>query len=325
MNAKINLQYTTITTPLPDFIYEGIIQYSRNANGYKPQPDELIEKLANKHTVAKEMIYLTAGADEAIQMFALAYGKNTFIFTPTYTVYNDTTDFFATVHKLNALKNNEYVISTEKLPEASLIFIANPNNPFGFTSKDKIQELVQNNPHAIVVVDEVYAEFGEYSVIDKVKNFPNLVVIRSFSKSYCMAANRIGFIVANPEIIAKVRFKAQWSNVSYLSVGAAITALDHEEYFQQLRQGIMEHRDRFGAFLRERGFTVLPSIINAVLLKFNDETQGTRFAQHLVDNNFVISHGNGSSNVGLDKSFVRISIGTEEEMNALKATVEKYR
>lgn len=325
MNSKINLQYTTITTPLPDFIYEDLRQYSQNANGYKPQPAELIEKLANTHNIPKEMIYLTAGADEAIQMFALAYGKNTFIFTPTYTVYNDTTDFFANVNKINALKNNEYVISTEKLPEASLIFIANPNNPFGFTSKEKILELVENNPQAIIVVDEVYAEFGDFSVIDKVKDFPNLVVIRSFSKSYCMAANRVGFIVANPDIISKVRFKTQWANVSYLSVGAVMTALDHVEYFQQLRQGIIERRDRFGAFLREHGFTVLPSKINAVLLKFEDESQGTRFAQHLVDNNFVISHGNGSSNVGLDKSFVRISIGTEEEMNALKTTVEKYR
>src|SRR6266702_3509334 len=109
MNSeKINLQYTTITTPLPDFIYVGLKAYSRNANAYMPQPTELIGKLSKKHTIPEEMICLTAGADEAIQMFALAYGRKTYFFTPTYVVYADTTDFFTNVTGENALKNNEY-------------------------------------------------------------------------------------------------------------------------------------------------------------------------------------------------------------------------
>ncbi len=324
-DQKINLQYTTITTPLPDFIYEGLKEYSKNANGYRPQPQELIEKLALKHKLTKDLLYLTAGADEAIQMLALAFGKKTCFFTPTYIVYNDTNDFFANVTAINALKENDYVIPTEKITDATLIYLANPNNPCGYTTKEKVIELVKNNPQAIVAVDEVYAEFADISVINEVKNYPNLAVLRSFSKSYGMAGNRIGFITANPEIIAKVKTKAQWSNVSYLSIGAAMTALDHEDYFKQIRDGVNERREDLLKFLTQKGFQVFPSKINAVLIKFTSEVEGSKFAQYLTNNNFIISHGNGNSNFGLDKSFVRISIGNDVEMKLVANIIEKYK
>lgn len=326
MNNKIiNLQYTTLTIPLPDFIYDGLREFSRNANGYRPQPQILIEKISKKIKIASNYIYLTAGADEAIQMCALAYGKKTIIFTPTYTVYNDTTDFNANVQHVNAFTDNSYEISNKYIPDSTLIYIANPNNPFGFTEKGKILELVKNNKQAMVVVDEVYAEFANLSVIDEVTNFKNLIVIRSFSKSYGMAGNRIGYIVANPQTVETLRRKAQWSNISYLSTGAALQALAHDNYFTNLINEIGKRRDEFKSFLQQSGFTVLPTLINAILISFHNESEGSKFAEYLKMNNFIISHGNGNSNVGLNRSFVRISIGTKEEMETLKDTIADYK
>lgn len=326
MDAKINLQYTTFTTPLPDFIYDGLKEFSKNANGYRPQPTNLLEKLACKQKISQETIFLTAGADEAIQLFTLAFGqkKKVYIFIPTYAVYQDMKDFGADVVTINALHNKDYKISTALIPDASLIYLANPNNPFGFTSREKVLELVKNNPQAIVVIDEVYAEFADLFVIGEVEKYPNLAVLRSFSKSYAMAGNRIGFIVANQNILAKIKTKVQWANVSYLSVGAALAALEHEKYFVDLRNTVIQTRDMFFSFLQEKGFRVFPTKINAVLLQFVNEKEGTRFATCLQNNNFVISHGNGNSNVGLDKSFVRISIGTKEEMEKIKKVLEKF-
>ncbi len=322
---KINLQYTTFSELLPDFIYEDLRDFSKHANGYRPQPETLLEKLAEKYNLPKEMIYLTVGADEAIQMFALAYGQRAFIFTPTYVVYSDMYEFTATVTQRYSLVDNTYSISPDPIHDATLIYLANPNNPFGYTDKETVLQLVKNNPQAIVVVDEVYAEFADLSVLQEVKNYPNLVVLRSFSKSYGMAGNRIGFIVAKPEIIAKVRTKTQWSNVSYLSVGAAMSALEHEDYFVNLRKAICDRRDEFANFLKKNGLVVLPSRINAVLLRFRTENDGSHFAQFLNENDFVVSHGNGNSNVGLNKSFVRISIGTEEEMKKVKRVISSYQ
>ncbi len=314
MVTKTNLQYTTINNPLPDFIYEGLASYSQAANSYHPQPAELLEKLAKKHGVPAEMIYLTAGIDEAIQMFAKAYGQNACVFTPTYVVYSDVEEFGGKLTRIPSIQGSQYKIGTDEIPDASLIFLANPNNPAGVTSKADVLKLVANNPQAQVVIDEAYGEFADLSVIDQVKNYPHMAVLRSFSKGYAMAGNRIGYIIAAPQIIEVVKNKSQWSNVSYLSVGAASIALDHEAYFAAIRGDISTRRDAFAVFLQSAGFTVIPSKINAVLLKFQTEAEGTRFAEFLTSNNFIISHGNGDSNIGLDKSFVRIAMGTEEEM-----------
>lgn len=325
MNSQtINLQYTTIKDLLPDFIYEGLREYSKNVNLYHPQPPGLIEKLAKKHNLPKEMIFLTAGVDEGIQMFALAYGENAYVFTPTYVVYSDVEEFGGKLIQLNSVKGTNFVISTNKIPDATLIFLANPNNPSGFTSKDKVMELVRNNQHAVVVIDEAYAEFADLLVIDQVKNFPNMAVLRSFSKSYALAGARIGFIVASPKIVAKVKPKAQWSNVSCLSTGAAIVALEHEDYFARMREDINKRREEFIAFLKEQSFGVFPSKINAVLLKFNSKDAGAKFVNYLKQSNIIVSHGNGNSNIGLDESFVRIAIGNKVQMERVKEVISKY-
>lgn len=321
----INLQYTTIKDPLPDFIYEGLAPYSKGANAYRPQPPELIERLAKKHNVPKEMIYLTAGADEAIQMLALAYGQNAYVFTPTYVVYTDVEEFGGKLTRIPSVNNGEFKVKTDKLTAASLIYLANPNNPSGFTLKEDVIGLIENNKEAIVCLDEAYGEFTpELSVIDQLKKYPYLTVLRSFSKDYGMAGNRIGYLMAHPDVINVVKNKTQWSNVSYLSVGAAMIALDNEEYFKRMREGIHNRREDLTNFLNEVGLRYLPSRINAVLLQFDSKESGTKFAGFLKSNNFVISHGNGNSNIGLDESYVRISIGNETQMNKLKEVIRKY-
>lgn len=326
MNQEtINLQYTIISDPLPDFIYEKLAFYSKNANGYKPQPKELIETLAKKHNLLPEMIYLTAGIDEAIQMFAKAYGTNTYVFTPTYIVYGDVEEFGGKLNKIPSVVGSEYAITPNEIKDASLIFLANPNNPSGITPKDKVMELVRNNPHARVVIDEAYGDFADLSVLDEVRKYSHMAVFRSFSKSYGMAGNRIGYIIAHPEVINVVKHKTQWANVSYLSAGAALVALEHEDHFKKMRDDINVRREIFAKFLTSRGFVVFPSGINAVLLKFSDEAEGQEFVNFLGQANIIGSHGNGNSNIGLDKSYVRIAIGTPEQMSVCKNVISSWQ
>lgn len=326
MNQKpINLFYTTIKDPLPDFIYQGLKSYSAHANLYHSQPEELINKLVQKHLLPKKMFFLTAGIDEAIQIFAKTYGQNAFVFTPTYVVYSDVEVFGGKLTQLYSIKNNQFKISTDKLKAASLIFLANPNNPSGITPVYQVVKLIQNNPQAVVVIDEAYAEFSNLSVINKTKQFPNLAVFRSFSKAYGMAGNRIGYLVANETIINQVKNKTQWANVSYLSIGAAMAALNHEPYFQKLRKGINQRRDDFNQFLTQLGFTTIKSNINAVLIKFTSIDFATKFVNYLKQNNIIVSHGGGLSNIGLDKTFVRIAIGTKEQMVILKKVIKDFK
>lgn len=323
-NEPINLQYTTIKDPLPDFIFKGLKKYSSGANSYKPQPQELVVKLAKRHSVPKEMIYLTAGCDEAIQMFILTYGERTYSFTPTYIVYKDALVFGKKFTEIYSIKQNKYDISSNRIDNATLIFLANPNNPSGFSSKDKVLESVKNNKNSMVVIDEAYGDFAELSVIKEVKNNKNMAVLKSFSKGFGMAGNRLGYIIAHPEIISKVKDKTQWSNVSYLSVGAAVTALDNEKYFKAMRDAITKRRQDFVSFLSEHKFKFLPSKINAVVLTFKNKKEGRRFFDFLAENNIIASHGNGASNIGLDESFVRIAVGNAEQMKETKKVLKRW-
>lgn len=323
---QINLQYTTIKTPLPDFIYDGIKNYSAAANVYHPQPSELIEKIANKNNLPKEMIFLTAGTDESIQMFAHAYGEHTYTFTPTYSVYADVEVFGKTLTRVFSIDvSNTYAIPIKKYDDATLIYLANPNNPSGFTPKDQVMELVRLNRHAVVAIDEAYGTFAALTVDDQVVQNPNMVVFRSFSKDYGMAGNRIGYIIAHPDIIKKAANFTTWANVSYLSVGAAMTALDHEEYFADIRQGITTRREEFLKFLLSLQYAVLPSQINAAVIRFPSEEDATKFVNYLSEENIVVSHGNGNSNIGLDKSYVRMAIGTKEQMDEVMRVMKNYQ
>jgi histidinol-phosphate/aromatic aminotransferase/cobyric acid decarboxylase-like protein len=323
--TPINLQYTTIKTPLPDFIYQGLAEYSKTANLYHPQPQELITKLADKHHLPREMIYLTAGIDEALMMFAATFGENSFTFTPTFTVYQDVKEFGGHLNQIFSVTGIDYRISTDKIPRASLIFLANPNNPSGYTPKEKVLKLIENNPHAIIVIDEAYSQFANLTIIDHVKKYPHAVVLRSFSKDYAMAGNRLGFIVASPKIISQVQPKAQWSNVSWLSVGAAITALNHEDYFKNIRTDINTRRDSFIHFLKAQGFQVFPSRINAVLLKFKNSKPATQFVRYLKHHRIIVSQGNGNSNIGLNDSYIRIAIGTPDQMSTVRQVISRYK
>jgi len=255
-----------------------------------------------------DSILPVAGANEAIQLLAIAYGTNSFVFTPTYIEYIVVTSLKGKMTEIASIQGDEFSISPEKLPDSTLVFLANPNNPFGYTSREVIVELVKNNPDAIVVIDEAYAEFADLSVIDLVSKYPNLVILRSFSKSYALASARIGYLVGAPDVVKVVKEKAPWSNVSRLAAGAALSALDHAEYYAKMRERLNNGRDELEGFLQKEGFDVFPSKINAATVKFESAEKACDFVLHLAENNIEVNQGNGVANMGLDDSFVRIAI-----------------
>lgn len=317
----IDLSFTTIKNKLPDFIAGGLASYVTNSNSYFHQPLELRQKIANKLNIPIESIYLTAGADQAITLLCALFGKNTHIFTPTYISYTDAGKLGGKLTEHRALVDVDYKISASKIDDATLIFLANPNNPAGFTKRETIQELVTNNPGAKVVVDEAYGDFFDESVIDEVANNENLIVLRSFSKDYALAGFRIGYIVANPKILEQLVLESTWFNTAYTSVGAATTALDHEEYFNEMRKTIISERAKTERFLTDAGYKVIPSQINAVLIKFSDETSAANIVEKLHKAGIIVNHGNGASNCGLDKTYVRVSVGSADQMQKFRESL----
>lgn len=317
----IDLSITTINDKLPEFIGAGLASYAENSNSYHRQTDELRQKIASKFQVTADHVYLTAGADQAILLLSVLYGQHAHVFTPTYISYTDVRRVGGELTEHPVLDGSVYNVPTSKIEGASLIFLANPNNPAGITSREKVLELVRNNPDAKVVVDEAYGDFADESVINDVVNHKNLVVLRSFSKGYSLAGFRIGYIIAAPEILEQLFLESTWFNVAYTSIGAAVIALENEGYFNTLRQSIIIERQKNVDFLEKLGYQTIPSHINAILIKFSDEDSGTKFAEKLKKANIKVNLGNGGSNCGLNSSFMRVSIGTASQMQAFRNAV----
>jgi histidinol-phosphate aminotransferase len=320
--SVINLSLTTVQQQLPDFIHQKLARYSAQSNSYHHQPDELRELIAKKHSVGIDTISLTAGVDQAILLLSTLYGQNGHIFTPTYISYNDIKRVGGVLTEHFSLYDSGYVISSETITDASLIFIANPNNPAGITSRDTILELVKNNPNAKVVVDEAYGDFAGESVVQDVAHHGNLIVLSSFSKGYALAGFRIGYMVARPKLIEEMSLESTWFNVAYTSVGAAVAALEHEDYFAEIRATIIAEREKFERYLAGAGFNVLPSSINAVLVRFADKADAADFARALEEREILVSQGSGGSNIGLEDRFIRITIGTPEQMQLVVKAID---
>lgn len=319
----ISLEHTIWPYPTPDFIWKQLKQYSKKSNLY-PSDEELLLLLSKRYSLEKNSIALTAGCDESLQLFSRLYGSQTFIFTPTYRAYNDADRYGGTVTHVGSLEFGNYDINYVNRPRATLFFLANPNNPVGLTPKETVMKLVINNPQAIIVVDETFADFAHQSVVGEVAHYKNLVVCRSFSYSHGLAGSRIGFFVAHPDIVSKVKSVINYQTVSVLSIGSAIIALSSEKYFYNLRQELTDRRDGLVSFLLKHDFPVIASHIPCVFIKYKNEKLGDQLFTFLHKNGILVQNGNAQCTIGLDYSGVRMGIGTEQEMLQVKKVLAKY-
>ena len=320
---QVNLQYTTIREEVPDFIYQGLSKYIKDCNTYYSQPGFLRETIANKFKLpSHEWVFLTNGVDEAIRICVELFGNSTHVFTPTE--YSTLHQFCPSVITHNSLKNDTYSISSDKIESASLMIIANPNNPVGYTEKETVVQLLDNNPQTIIAIDEIYGEYAPHlSVVDLLQKYNNLVIFRGMSKSYGLAGIRIGYILANPAILKKISEKATWSNVSYLSCGAAQVALEHEDYYQGLRNTIFERKKRIIGLLEKAGLSTVPSLINTITIKFDSENNASNFVKSLQKEKIFINQGESGGKVGIDSSYVSFVVGTENQMKMLIDSIIK--
>jgi histidinol-phosphate aminotransferase len=190
---------------------------------------------------------------------------------------------------------------------ASLLFLARPNAPTGLCcSRDFVAKTADRFP-GVVWVDEAYADFADDTCLDFVRDFPNLVVSRTLSKSYSLAGIRLGLAVANPDRIGEMMKVKDSYNVGMLTQALGVAALADRETFEHNRTRIRATRERLSTALVELGFEVLPSSSNFVFAR--PPVDGAWFQSELKRNDILIRHFAG----GRTGAFVRISVGTDAE------------
>jgi len=326
--SMINLKLGDIKEQLPQKILDKFCkEVFKDVTLYPQNYDILISKLAQKHNVKPENIVLINGVDEGIELVSRVFGQDILIFSPTYYEFLDAPKRNNLKFEIiNCFDGKNYVLKYKKsdIKNRSLIFLCNPNNPFGLLTKKEIIEVAKKKK-GVVAVDETYIDFNGESVINEFENVPNLLVLRSFSKGYSLAGLRIGYIIGEKSLIDKIVKRKLICNVTSVSVNAAIIVLDEEKYFKDLIEKIKRRKDNFEDFLKNKGFNVIHTHTNNIIIKFQNTNEADRFYNFLKTNEIIVNQGDGISTCGLDNTFIRFACGTDEQMRAVIKIVEKYK
>lgn len=318
----------------------GYIKLNTNENPYPPSPrvlsalrkatdrslrlypeplsDSLRSLAAETYGIRAENVLAGNGSDELLSVLARCFvgrGDRALYPVPTYTLY----DTLITIQE--GEKRTVDYPADFSLPEglysqeAALSFLCNPNSPSGtLVSIRQIEELARS-VGGVLVVDEAYIDFAEgeeASSLPLIRSFPNVVVLRSFSKSFSLAGMRIGLAFAAAEIIAAMTKVKDSYNLNRLSMAAAIAALRDMPWMRRNVRRIQKTRKRLTRALRRLGFTVYPSQANFVLARRPGENLKGLY-EELKRRKVLVRY---FAAPGLEDS-VRITVGTPQEIQTL--------
>ncbi|MFA5522775.1 MAG: histidinol-phosphate transaminase [Tissierellales bacterium] len=321
LNDKKYIKLNTNENPYPpsDKVITTIKEYSGGDLRLYPDPEslELRKVLASHHGVDIDNVFVSNGSDETLA-FAfnafytgkkIAYPKVTYSFYPVYAkLYN------CQVDELDML--DDYEIDKKALMEKKVgLVIANPNAPTGeLLDKDYLLALLENNSNSLILIDEAYMDFSqEESMAKYIKEYKNLLVVRTFSKSYSLAGMRIGYAVGDKELIFGLNLVKNSFNsypLDRLAQVAGIQAIKDQAYYDALNKEIISTREYTKKALEELGCKVLPSASNFLFVKFKD------LASFKVYEDFK-KEGILIRQFSYISDYVRITIGKKEDMEAL--------
>ncbi len=271
--------------------------------------------------VTPSMVFVGNGSDEVLSFvfYALFDGDRPLVFPEhTYSFYPVYAGFYGIPTRRVPLLPDFRIDEEGMLKgENCGVIFPNPNAPTGsYLPPAEIRAFLSRCPRdRAVVVDEAYIDFGGETALPLLAEFPNLVIIRTFSKSFCFAGARLGFAVANPDVIdALFTTKNSFNHfpVDALTQKIGIAACGDAVYYRDINAKISATRDRFSSVLRGQGWDVLPSMANFVFAR-KSGLRGRAAYERIKDAGILVRY---FETPGIT-DFVRISIGLPEDMDRL--------
>lgn len=277
LDVRARLNANECPYPLPDAFREDLADAVRRLtlNRYPDREAlELRSRLAERSARRVEGTWVANGSNEVLLQLLEAYagpGRRVVVFEPTYALHSHLA--WVTNSEIDRIAlEPPWTISREDIARAygndpNVVFVCSPNNPTGNAQPLSIVELLADTGHALVIVDEAYAEFGGDSVATVMDRHPNLVLVRTFSKAFALAGARIGYCLATPEVVDDLRRVRLPYHLSALTQAAGLVALAHGDEAVAIQRAVREQRDRILEALPRLGVTVFPSDANFVLFR----------------------------------------------------------
>jgi histidinol-phosphate aminotransferase len=286
-----------------------------------PEAQGLRTRAAAVYGVPVDHVLAGNGSDECLALLVRALvdaGDRVAYPVPTYSLY----DTLVAVQGGTAVRvpwPSDFALPAALVEaRARLTFLCNPNSPSGTLVPTAIVEDLARRIEGVLVVDEAYVDFARESAMPLVGRLPNVVVLRTFSKSFSLAGLRVGLAFGNPDLLAGLRTVKDSYNLDRLALVAAEAALDDLDHMRANVARVRTTRARLAKALADLGFSVLPSEANFVLAR-RPGADLAPLARALAERDILVRHF-PTPDV---RDALRITVGTDEEIDMLLAALRE--
>lgn len=348
-NWEANVRRVVPYTPGEQPNRPGMIKLNTNENPYPPSPKvaeairsfdvdrlrmypdptagALVDALAARYQVKPSQVFVGVGSDDVLAMCFLTFfnSKKPILFPDiTYSFYDVWADVFRIPYEVQPLDEDLCIRAEDYYKENGGVIFPNPNAPTGeLMSLSQIEEIIEANQDVIVVVDEAYIDFGGISALPLIDKYDNVIVVQTFSKSRSMAGSRIGYAISNPTLIKylnDVKYSFNSYTMDTITIAAGTAAVNDRAYFEMTRDKIIKTREWTKQELKRLGFVFGDSKSNFIFAK-HPQVSGEALFEALRENDIFVRH---FSNPPRINEYLRITIGTDEQMRTFIAFLEAY-
>ncbi|AKA70028.1 histidinol-phosphate transaminase [Clostridium scatologenes] len=282
-----------------------------------PDCDEFRKTIAEHYNLSKDEIFIGNGSDEVLAFsFLTFFNTNETIIFPdiSYSFYPVYAGLYNLNYRLAKLEDDFSIPVSEFAEKNGGVIIPNPNAPTGrCLDTDSIKRILNYNSNKVVIIDEAYIDFGGNSVVGLIKEYDNLLVVQTLSKSRSLAGIRVGFAMGNEELIQGLnRVKNSFNSytIDKVAAAASVAAIKDEEYFIECVTKVINTRERIVKKLKSLGFNVIPSKANFIFIAHKDYAASDLFTK-LREKSVLVRYFNKER----INNYLRVSIGSDEEMD----------
>ncbi len=291
---------------------------------------KLREAIGQRHGLDAANVIIGNGSDDILNLITTAFAKDPGVghTVPSYSLYPVVVGM-ADSRMIDVPFSREMKLYPQDIAaaEASVFFLTSPNAPTGVGFSRSTIRAVLEAIDGFLVVDEAYIDYGGETAIPLLQEFKNLIVVRTFSKSYGLAGLRVGFAVAVPEVISMLDRVRDVYNVDRLAQAGALAAFEDEHYFSERRADVISTRGRVAETFAKWGWFTYPSQTNFLFTEPRKPGSGPDAAtalslfEHLKRSRILIRY---FPKHPLTCTFIRVSIGTDEQMDRFLQATEQW-